>query len=227
MKKGLFAAVAAIAAVVIVLVVFVSLNAKTPAPTEEDITAAVLSAYEDDLAKLGEEYGMPGLTLQLEFESFTYEKPAIFKKGSLDIQVKDHYVYPALDTCDCTEDLYKQLITVPEEIKYFCDLGEFSEIELEGYDSIRITRVPDHIPELRDTRGNSFYARTTLYENIIEVNGAPAFTRDTGYSDFEYREGITAAPDYRTACVGCGHKSDYLSSNGYCKTCVDSYFTDY
>ena len=100
MKKGLIAVVAVIAAAVIALVVFVSLNAKTPAPTEEDITAAVLSAYEDDLAKLGEEYGMPGLTLQLEFESFTYEKPAIFKKGSLDIQVKDHYVYPALDTCD-------------------------------------------------------------------------------------------------------------------------------
>ena len=219
---------AAIAAAVLGVITY--LNSRYPVLTKEDVTAAVRSAYEEDLALIREEHDLPNLTIELEFESFTFTRPTIFKKGYLNAKVKDYYVYPALDdTGEYSEELYQQILTVLYDIKSFCEYGNFNKVELEDYSSVYVSRVPGHFPELRDTQGNAYNAYTTLYENIIEINGRPAFSIETGYEGPDLYTGNDSSDNGGASkkCVKCGAVVTHLASNGHCKTCVDVYDTDY
>ena len=224
-KKGNAKIILLIIAAVIVLVlgVITYLNAQYPIPTEEDVTAALRSAYEEDLALIREEHGLPDLTIELEFESFSCKKPTIFKEGYLRAEVKDYYVYPALDTSEYNEELYEEISLLLGDIRRVCEYGNFKKTEFENYSSY-ISRVPGHFVALRDTNGNAYSTHTTLYEHTIEINDRTVYSSDTGYTGPDQ---YSAGESSSKKCVKCGAVVTHLASNGHCKTCVDVYDTDY
>lgn len=222
-KKALLT-IAIIAVTVLAAIIF--LNARIPSPTETDISDAVIAHYGTDIEEIRDMYGLSDLTLVLEFDDTKITKPTIFKEGTIFADVRDYFVCSELDNAELNEETYKKFSGILSTVcGPQCAFAHgYNKTEMDRYDGVYVSRSTEHRPQLMDTAGNVYDFSTDLYTHTIEMNGVVVYSAETGYTAPDL---YSADGDSDQVCKHCGEVITVPSSGGYCKLCIDAYYTDY
>ena len=210
------------AAVLAVLLIIAIANACIPGYTQEEVVDIIYEQIEPRMAEAAEHFGLKDLSVEIEVVEFTVERKAtIFRPGTIWVYINDYVTSPALPDFSKTtqfEDLHLVEFGLQSyDINH--DYLLYNTIELDNY-FLHIRRDSDYenLPMYRDSEGNEYTFVIQTWDYNIYKNGESVYERPTKPKS-ESSKG--------RGCKRCGDTGVALTAGGYCKICIDCYYTDY
>lgn len=215
-KKSLIIIAAIIVAIFAAILIA---NACLPTYTVEEVKAEILRQIEPGLQEAREDLGLSDLEIEIVINEFKVErKPTIFREGSIWVYLDDYVVsdeLPDFATMTYDDDALTEYGLQSYDLAedYIC----YNDVELDSHNFLNIRRSSEYdLPQYRDDEGN-VYTFYIGWDYTIFKNGEPVYVRPESNSG-----GSTSG-----GCKKCGDTGVALTAGGYCRTCVDIYYTDY
>ncbi len=210
-----------------ILLIIVIANACIPGYTEEEVVAIIHENIQPQLDEAEKNLELENLSIDIEVVEFYVERKAtIFRPGSIWVYINDYIESPSLP------DFAEMTLGEDELVKYGLlsfklrsDYLLYNDIELENY-YLNIRRSADYsdcaitnIPPLyKDSADNEYLFSLVTSDNAIYKNGKKIY---------EIPDKPSNSSSSGSTCKKCGKSASALTAGGYCRSCVDTYYTDY
>lgn len=204
---------AMIFAVVLALVYGIAI-AIFPQPSSEEICAIIQNQIQPQIEVIKIENELDDLEIELQIKVITNRKPDLLSEGFIRIELQDCYISSSFDDLENGEyteaivDKYSKIRSI-----------NYGVVEIDGYYFSVDSREGNQT--YKDKDGNNY----AVINHDLYVNG----NRVTNF--YTSRSKTTSGSSGNTSsgkvCKKCGKSASNLTAGGYCKTCVDTYFTDW
>lgn len=221
LSKGAKTLILIAAIVVAAFAAILIANACLPTYTEEEVKAEILRQIEPGLQEAREELGLSDLEVEIVINEFNVErKPTIFREGSIWVYLDDFVIsseLPDFNTMTYDDESLTEYGLQSYDLAN--DYIRYGEVELDSHNFLNIRRSSEYdLPQYRDAEGNT-YIFYIGWDYTIYKNGEAVYVRPERNS--------SGGGSSSGACKKCGATGVNLTAGGYCKTCVDIYYTDY